>query len=92
MMAAEEDKRVRKDLTPVGNFESDLEKLINEYGMENGSNTPDFILAQYMSSCLEAFRVASTARETWYGYRLESGRCDTPCVRIDGETSSEVEP
>jgi hypothetical protein len=34
---------------------------------ENGSNTPDFILAQYLTSCLAAFDEAVNAREKWYG-------------------------
>lgn len=48
-------------------FESELESLINRHSMENGSNTPDFILAQYLSVCLSAFNVTVQRRETWYG-------------------------
>ena len=48
-------------------FEKELERLINKYSMENGSNTPDFILAEYLRSCLSAFNVAVTKREEWYG-------------------------
>ncbi|HSW65257.1 MAG TPA: hypothetical protein VLH56_18395 [Dissulfurispiraceae bacterium] len=29
-------------------FRAELETLINRYSKENGSNTPDFILADYM--------------------------------------------
>ena len=47
-------------------FESQLASLINRHSLENGSNTPDFILAGYLRSCLEAFDVASVAREGWY--------------------------
>ncbi len=36
-----------------------LSNLINRHSMENKSNTPDFILAQYLSSCLNAFEVAT---------------------------------
>lgn len=48
-------------------FEKELERLINKYSMENGSNTPDFLLAEYFRSCLSAFNVAVTKREEWYG-------------------------
>jgi len=48
-------------------FEKALTGLINKYSMESASNTPDFILAQYMSSCLLAFETATQQRETWYG-------------------------
>lgn len=39
--------------------------------MENGSNTPDIILAEYMRKCLEAFNEASRAREKWFGKELK---------------------
>lgn len=48
-------------------FEKELEALINKYSMENGSNTPDWILAQYLISCLLAFNTTIQQRETWYG-------------------------
>jgi len=48
-------------------FEKKLEKLINQNSIENESNTPDFILAQYMMGCLSAFTAATQQRETWYG-------------------------
>jgi hypothetical protein len=53
-----------------GNFELQLEQLINSHSKENDSNTPDFILAQYLIACLEAFNRASLAREKWYGKSL----------------------
>lgn len=51
----------------------DLAALLNMYGTENGSNTPDFILADYMMDCLRAFETASRHRERWYGKRLSIG-------------------
>lgn len=53
-------------------FRKSLEFLINSYSKENGSNTPDFILAEYMSNCLDAFDKAVEAREKWYGRGVES--------------------
>ena len=35
-------------------FERELESLINRFSKENDSNTPDFILAQYLLGCLQA--------------------------------------
>lgn len=43
---------------------------INSVSAENGSNTPDFILAEYLTDCLAAFDKASRARERWYGKEL----------------------
>lgn len=34
------------------NFEKELAILINKYSKENESDTPDFILAQYLKGCL----------------------------------------
>jgi hypothetical protein len=48
-------------------FRRELEHLINCQGMENGSNTPDFILADYLMSCLQAFDAAVERRERWHG-------------------------
>lgn len=48
-------------------FELRLEELINEYSMENGSDTPDFILARYLRNCLENFDASVKEREEWYG-------------------------
>lgn len=48
-------------------FEKELQDAINKCSAENESNTPDWILAQYMGSCLRAFNVAVQQRENWYG-------------------------
>ena len=48
-------------------FEKELENVINRYCMENGSNTPDFILATYLVNCLKTFNKISRRREKWYG-------------------------
>lgn len=48
-------------------FELRLEVLINEYSMENGSDTPDFILATYLNECLLNFDATVKRREEWYG-------------------------
>jgi hypothetical protein len=47
-------------------FEYKLEKLLNAHSKENGSDTPDFILANYLIKCLEAFNEATTTRSEWY--------------------------
>ena len=47
-------------------FRGKLTTLINEHSMENGSDTPDFVLANYMALCLVAFDAATVARDKWY--------------------------
>ena len=56
-----------KQVEEVKTFEEALKHLINRHCQENISNTPDFILAQYMGSCLHSFNTAVQQRETWYG-------------------------
>jgi len=43
-----------------------IENAVNSVSAEQGSNTPDFILAQYLVDCLDAFDRAANARENWY--------------------------
>lgn len=50
------------------NFEEELERLINKYSQENGSDTPDFILAEYLNNCLKVFDKAVNRRAQWYGH------------------------
>jgi hypothetical protein len=57
-------------------FRKALESAINCHSMECGSDTPDFVLAQYLADCLAAFDKAVKHREAWY----ERGR-----VEIGGE-------
>ena len=52
-------------------FRKELQQAINRHSRENISNTPDFILADYLISCLEAFETASNAREEWYGKSIK---------------------
>jgi len=48
-------------------FREELGILINKHSKESSSNTPDFILATYLESCLKAFDRATHRREVWYG-------------------------
>lgn len=52
-------------------FRKELQKLINCHSMENGCNTPDFLLAEYLSDCLDSFDRVVKAREKWYGREAE---------------------
>ena len=52
-------------------FRKALEELINYHSRENGSDTPDFILAEYLFGCLENFDKTLQAREKWYGRNVK---------------------
>lgn len=49
------------------NLIHELSAVLNRASAENGSNTPDFILASYLMDCLAAFDKSVNAREAWYG-------------------------
>lgn len=48
-------------------FRKQLQNLINSLSKENGSDTPDFILAEYLDDCLKAFDKAVSRREDLSG-------------------------
>ena len=64
--------------TPPGipnrrNFDDELVCLLNKCSKENGSNTPDFILADYIGRCLENFNLTVVTREEWHGRKFSPG-------------------
>lgn len=59
------------------NIVKDIATIINQHSRENASNTPDFILAEYLERCLITFEMASNAREKWYGKKLSIGGTDS---------------
>jgi len=52
---------------PPGSFPAKLRDLINAHSIEGGSNTPDFILAEYLRQCLDAFDMCVRRRDEWEG-------------------------
>jgi len=59
-------------------FEEKLRELINSQSMENGSNTPDFILAEYLRGCLQNFELAIVQRDSWYGKKWHEVKEEEP--------------
>jgi hypothetical protein len=45
----------------------DVAALLNRYSQENGSNTPDFLLAEYLIACLATWNTMVVKRDQWYG-------------------------
>ena len=54
-------------------FTRALAALVNCHSRENGSDTPDYLLADYLMGCLRAYEAATAARDKWYGYRGMGG-------------------
>lgn len=60
-------KDSQKESSPISEFRKEIEIAINSHCLENGSDTPDFILAEYLIDCLRIFDKAVNRREIWYG-------------------------
>ena len=61
----------------MSDFIRDLSAVINKYGKENDSNSPDFILAEYIEECLNSYARAVRKREVWYGREFDRGLTTT---------------
>ena len=53
----------------ITQFEIELTQLINKFNQEAYSGTADFILATYLSNCLDTFTKAVKMRDDWYGHK-----------------------
>lgn len=51
----------------------EITAALNRCSAENGSDTPDFVLAEFLLGCLAAFDTAVACREKWYGPRVIAG-------------------
>ena len=60
--------------TPFGER---LEKLINSLGLENASNTPDYLLAKFIDKVFWAVGDLIWERDKWYGVKQEPGKMST---------------
>jgi hypothetical protein len=50
----------------ISKLQEELRRLLNSLSIENGSDTPDYVLAEYLISCLQAYEKAIAAREAWF--------------------------
>ncbi len=57
-MKYDEEKQVK--------FVREVAEVINRYSLENESNTPDFIIAEHLWSCLLSFNETVQSRNDWY--------------------------
>lgn len=54
-------------------FQKELGALLNRHSMENASDTPDFILADYLIGCLRLWNETTQSRDAWYGMNPQPG-------------------
>lgn len=64
MMVKELLEKNMKDL------EKDIEVLMNQYNVDTLTDTPDFILASYLMTCLRNYMVTKIDAEEWFGKRI----------------------
>jgi hypothetical protein len=69
------------DIDKQNDFRREIESVINKHSRENVSDTPDFILAEYLTDCLAAFDKGVRERERWYG-RYVLGQPGTPSEQL----------
>ena len=55
-------------------FEEQLTNLINTYSFDNYSNTPDFIMADYLIKCMIAFNQATNKRLSLSSKKAENSK------------------
>jgi hypothetical protein len=72
-------------------FQDALQNLINCHSMENGSDTPDFLLAEYLCDCLASYEVIVSKREAWYGREMR-GPASAPTVVSSNEAKPSGSP
>lgn len=58
--------------------------VLNKYSQENRSNTPDFMLSEFMLGCLNVYENTIVARNAWYS------RTSSPTVPIKGPLPGEA--
>lgn len=68
---AEEILLIWPQRTAMKDLEKEIAALINKVSREQDSDTPDFILAEYLMACLSAFEVGVNRRDGWYGLHLD---------------------
>lgn len=51
-------------------LEKDIEVLMNQYNVDTMTDTPDFILAEYLMTCLRNYLVTKANTEEWFGKRI----------------------
>lgn len=67
------------------NLQEEIRNAINRVSAENGSDTPDYILAQFLVGCLNAYNKAVCARELWLGHPIVVPRTASPAFKADDE-------
>ncbi len=72
-------------------FERELEGLINKYSAQSESDSPDFMLAEYLINCLNNFNVITRKKGRWnvnVGYKSDVMKGDAEKDRNKSESDT----
>ena len=58
-------------------LQAEISRLLNRHSREQDSDTPDFILAKYLVTCLCAFEVGVNRRDGWYKTKPDEKKHDS---------------
>jgi hypothetical protein len=72
-------------------FVKDLQRLINRHSMENGSNTPDFLLASFLMEVLKSVDDLIRARDYWYGVQMKPGQDNAKKAKEFQDSNMKIE-
>ncbi len=68
---------------PPQNLRDDIIRAINCRNAESGSDTPDWILGDFLMNCLTAFNEATVARTTYYATPDDVPAAEPPTAAVD---------
>ena len=74
-----------------GTLRERIQRAINCSSAENESDTPDFILAEYLTDCLQAFDKAVNARRKWHGIEVPRTPVSRPMPITPPPASNETQ-
>jgi len=55
-----------REACQMADFKTELTALLNRHCADSDSNTPDYILAEYLAVCLANFNTAVRVRDAWH--------------------------
>lgn len=73
LLQSEEEEKEADDEGHYAPFREDLQDLINRHCMENKSDTPDFLLATFLTGQLQLFDQMMEMRAQWYNGNKHGG-------------------
>lgn len=68
-------------------LKTELSDVLNRLSRENESDTPDFLLADYMLDSLRAYEHAVKARDKWFGFTAFQERDEQEITRLRDEVA-----